>query len=65
MSSIATLKKTVEQLKVEANIDRIKVSQASADLQTYCQEHAAEDMLLNGVPASVNPFKEKKSCTIL
>lgn len=65
MSSLATLKKNVEQLKVEANIDRMKVSQASADLQAYCTEHAADDMLLNGIPASLNPYKEKKSCNIL
>lgn len=64
-SSIQQLKKTVEQLRHEANIDRMKVSQAGAELQAYCQEHAREDMLLTGVPTAANPFKEKKTCLIL
>lgn len=42
-----------------------QVSKASADLMNYCTEHARNDPLLTGIPASDNPFKEKKPCTIL
>ncbi|KAG1940792.1 guanine nucleotide-binding protein G(I)/G(S)/G(O) subunit gamma-2 [Pimephales promelas] len=41
------------------------VSKASADLMHYCSEHAKYDPLLMGIPASENPFKDKKPCTIL
>ncbi|KAF7669793.1 hypothetical protein LDENG_00124020 [Lucifuga dentata] len=64
-NSIAHTRRMVQQLKVEASIERIKVSKASADLMNYCNEHARNDPLLNSIPASENPFKEKKPCTIL
>ncbi|XP_063294973.1 guanine nucleotide-binding protein G(I)/G(S)/G(O) subunit gamma-2 isoform X1 [Pelobates fuscus] len=65
-ASIAQARKLVEQLKMEANIDRIKVSKAAADLMAYCEAHAKEDPLLTPVPASENPFREKKFfCSIL
>ncbi|XP_073400854.1 guanine nucleotide-binding protein G(I)/G(S)/G(O) subunit gamma-12 [Dendrobates tinctorius] len=64
-NNIAQARRTVQQLKVEASIERIKVSKASADLMRYCDEHAKNDPLLMGIPASENPFKDKKPCIIL
>ncbi|XP_061099964.1 guanine nucleotide-binding protein G(I)/G(S)/G(O) subunit gamma-12a [Conger conger] len=64
-SSIAQARRTVQQLRIEASMERIKVSKASADLMHYCGEHAKYDPLLMGIPASENPFKDKKPCTIL
>ncbi|XP_063057655.1 guanine nucleotide-binding protein G(I)/G(S)/G(O) subunit gamma-12 [Engraulis encrasicolus] len=64
-NNIAQARRTVQQLRIEANIDRMKVSKASADLMHYCGEHAKYDPLLMGIPASENPFKDKKPCTIL
>uniref|UniRef100_A0A3Q2V6H6 Guanine nucleotide binding protein (G protein), gamma 12b n=1 Tax=Haplochromis burtoni TaxID=8153 RepID=A0A3Q2V6H6_HAPBU len=70
-NNIAHARRTVNQLRIEASIERIKVqcliqvSKASADLMNYCTEHARNDPLLTGIPASDNPFKEKKPCTIL
>uniref|UniRef100_A0A3P8VAH9 Guanine nucleotide-binding protein subunit gamma n=2 Tax=Cynoglossus semilaevis TaxID=244447 RepID=A0A3P8VAH9_CYNSE len=65
-ASIAQARKLVEQLKMEANNDRINVSKAAADLMSYCEAHAKEDPLLSPVPASENPFREKKFfCAIL
>ncbi|MBN3313223.1 DIRA2 protein, partial [Atractosteus spatula] len=102
-NNIAQARRTVQQLRIEANIERIKggwdlgfepptpgapceghtssgqallqgqpphpprlgVSKASADLMHYCGEHAKHDPLLMGIPASENPFKDKKPCTIL
>ncbi|KAJ0012159.1 hypothetical protein NQD34_013134 [Periophthalmus magnuspinnatus] len=64
-NNLLQTKKMVHQLRIEASIERIKVSKASADLMHYCTEHARHDPLLMGIPASDNPFKDKKPCTIL
>ncbi|KAG7258047.1 hypothetical protein CRUP_024285 [Coryphaenoides rupestris] len=64
-SSEAQARRSVQQLRVEASMERIKVSKASSDLMRYCREQAKYDPLLTGVPASENPFKEKKPCAIL
>ncbi|KAG7999982.1 Guanine nucleotide-binding protein G(I)/G(S)/G(O) subunit gamma-4, partial [Nibea albiflora] len=43
-----------------------QVSKAAADLMAYCDAHIREDPLIMPVPASENPFREKKFfCTIL
>ncbi|PWA25936.1 hypothetical protein CCH79_00001451 [Gambusia affinis] len=42
------------------------VSKAAADLMAYCDAHTREDPLIVPVPASENPFREKKFfCNIL
>ncbi|XP_043072681.1 guanine nucleotide-binding protein G(I)/G(S)/G(O) subunit gamma-12a isoform X1 [Puntigrus tetrazona] len=64
-NNLAHARRMVQQLRVEASIERIKVSKASADLMRYCGENAKYDPLLMGIPASENPFKDKKPCTIL
>ncbi|KAM9322605.1 guanine nucleotide-binding protein G(I)/G(S)/G(O) subunit gamma-12a isoform 1-T3 [Pholidichthys leucotaenia] len=64
-NNIAHARRMVHQLRKEAGVERIKVSKASADLMNYCHEHAKFDPLLVGIPASDNPFKDKKPCTIL
>ncbi|XP_028902803.1 guanine nucleotide-binding protein G(I)/G(S)/G(O) subunit gamma-4 [Ornithorhynchus anatinus] len=65
-TSVSQARKAVEQLKMEACMDRIKVSKAAADLLAYCDAHLREDPLIIPVPASENPFREKKFfCTIL
>ncbi|KAJ7986404.1 hypothetical protein DPEC_G00339550 [Dallia pectoralis] len=64
-NNIASAKRAVQQLRIEASIERIKVSKASADLMHYCGEHAKYDPLLMGIPTSENHFKDKKPCAIL
>lgn len=56
----------VEQLRREANIQRVPVSQACADIVKYVTEHEQEDCLLVGFSSQkVNPFREKSSCQII
>ncbi|XP_021391287.1 guanine nucleotide-binding protein G(I)/G(S)/G(O) subunit gamma-12 [Lonchura striata] len=64
-SSVAQARRTVQQLRAEASMERIKVSKAAAELLLYCEEHARKDPLLLGIPASENPFKDKKTCVVL
>lgn len=42
-----------------------QVSQAAAELKTFCLQNAHKDPLLNGVPSSDNPFRPPKSCILL
>ncbi|XP_008332267.1 guanine nucleotide-binding protein G(I)/G(S)/G(O) subunit gamma-12a [Cynoglossus semilaevis] len=64
-NNIVHARRMVQQLRIEASLERIKISKASVDLMNYCNEHARNDPLLMGIPASDNPFKDKKPCTIL
>ncbi|XP_038626250.1 guanine nucleotide-binding protein G(I)/G(S)/G(O) subunit gamma-10 [Tachyglossus aculeatus] len=64
-SNLSSMQRLVEQLKLEAGVERIKVSQAAAELQQYCVQNACKDALLVGVPAGSNPFREPRSCALL
>ena len=56
----------VSQLRQEASIKRINVSQAIEDIKKYVMEKQCEDVLLTGF-ASVkqNPYWKKSKCTCL
>lgn len=41
-----------------------QVSQAAAELKTFCLQNAHKDPLLVGVPSSDNPFRPPKSCSL-
>ncbi|XP_069779119.1 guanine nucleotide-binding protein G(I)/G(S)/G(O) subunit gamma-10 [Narcine bancroftii] len=64
-SNMSTMQRVVEQLKFEAGVQRIKVSQAASELQEYCIKNACKDALLVGLPAGSNPFREPRSCSLL
>ncbi|XP_004442587.2 PREDICTED: guanine nucleotide-binding protein G(I)/G(S)/G(O) subunit gamma-7-like [Ceratotherium simum simum] len=64
-SDIGRARQAVEQLRMEAGIDRVKVSKAATDLLQFCTEQAKSDPFLVGIPAATNPFKKKKPCAIL
>ncbi|KAJ8366645.1 hypothetical protein AAFF_G00348230 [Aldrovandia affinis] len=49
-SNLVVMKKMVQQLRFEASINRVKVSQAAADLQQFCLQNAQQDPLLTGRP---------------
>ncbi|XP_026861008.1 guanine nucleotide-binding protein G(I)/G(S)/G(O) subunit gamma-5 [Electrophorus electricus] len=63
-SNLVIAQKAVKQLRLEASIRRVKVSQAAADLKTFCLQNASKDPLLVGVPSSDNPFRPPKSCAL-
>ncbi|XP_058239208.1 guanine nucleotide-binding protein G(I)/G(S)/G(O) subunit gamma-10 [Hemibagrus wyckioides] len=62
--TLTDMRRNVEQLKLQASVERIKVSQAAAELQQYCLQNAPKDALLVGVPTGSNPFREPRSCSI-
>ncbi|XP_053464636.1 guanine nucleotide-binding protein G(I)/G(S)/G(O) subunit gamma-10-like [Nycticebus coucang] len=64
-ASVSALQHLVEQFKLEASMERIKVSQATAELQQYYMKNACKDALLVGVPAGSKPFWEPRSCALL
>uniref|UniRef100_A0A8D0CZD7 Guanine nucleotide-binding protein subunit gamma n=1 Tax=Sander lucioperca TaxID=283035 RepID=A0A8D0CZD7_SANLU len=63
-NNLITAKRAVNQLRLEASIRRIKVSQAAAELRNFCLQNASKDPLLVGVPSSDNPFRPPKSCSL-
>ncbi|XP_055050789.1 GGL domain-containing protein [Triplophysa rosa] len=64
-NNILQARRTVEQLRLETELQRIKISAAAEQLVQYCQEHRRADPLLTGIAASSNPFKDKKTCVLL
>ncbi|XP_023666492.1 guanine nucleotide-binding protein G(I)/G(S)/G(O) subunit gamma-5 [Paramormyrops kingsleyae] len=63
-SNLIIAQKAVKQLRLEASVRRIKVSQAASDLKNFCLQNAHKDPLLMGVPSSDNPFRPPKSCAL-
>nr|XP_046195918.1 guanine nucleotide-binding protein G(I)/G(S)/G(O) subunit gamma-5-like [Oncorhynchus gorbuscha]XP_046195919.1 guanine nucleotide-binding protein G(I)/G(S)/G(O) subunit gamma-5-like [Oncorhynchus gorbuscha] len=63
-SNLVVAQRVVKQLRLEASVRRIKVSQAAVDLRNYCLQNAQQDPLLMGVPSSDNPFRPPKSCSL-
>ena len=59
-------RKLVEQLRLEASVHRVRVSECIEDIMKYCEQHTPEDVLINGFPKpGDNPYKEKGGCNIL
>lgn len=66
ISNLQQQRQVTEQLRREAAIKRISVSQAVLDIMKYINEHEHEDCLLVGFSSQkANPFREKSSCTLL
>merc|ERR1711923_407147 len=66
MSSTVTQQRMeVEQLRREAAMKRIPVSQAVDDIKKYVMDKAPEDCLITGFHGNRNPFREKSSCSVL
>uniref|UniRef100_A0A672T6G8 Guanine nucleotide-binding protein subunit gamma n=1 Tax=Sinocyclocheilus grahami TaxID=75366 RepID=A0A672T6G8_SINGR len=52
------------QVAITLRFQQLTVSQAAADLKTFCLQNAHKDPLLMGVPSSDNPFRPPKSCAL-
>uniref|UniRef100_A0A671MYC6 Guanine nucleotide-binding protein subunit gamma n=1 Tax=Sinocyclocheilus anshuiensis TaxID=1608454 RepID=A0A671MYC6_9TELE len=64
LNNVLQARRAVEQLRLETELQRIKVRSAEQLVQ-YCQEHRRADPLLTGINASSNLFKDKKTCVLL
>lgn len=66
ISNLQQQRQVTEQLRREAAIKRISVSQAVQDIMKFISEHEQEDCLLVGFSSQkANPFREKSSCNLL
>nr|QJW39072.1 G protein gamma subunit 1 [Schistocerca gregaria] len=66
ISNLQQQRQVTEQLRREAAIQRITVSQAVNDIIRFIIDHEQEDCLLVGFSSQkANPFREKSSCTLL
>ncbi|XP_055442651.1 guanine nucleotide-binding protein G(I)/G(S)/G(O) subunit gamma-5-like [Bubalus kerabau] len=64
-SSVAAMKKVVQQLWLEAGLNQVTVSQAAANIKQFCLQNAQHDPLMTGVSSSTNPFRPQKVCSFL
>jgi len=67
MSSLTQARMEVEQLRREAAIKRIPVSQVVEDIKRFAMDHMMQDHLIVGFASEkANPFREKTwSCEVL
>jgi len=61
----SALKETVDLLRIQAKMQRMKVSRSAEEIMNYCLENARDDCLLQGIPAGGNPYKEGKNCPVM
>ncbi|ELU07408.1 hypothetical protein CAPTEDRAFT_174158 [Capitella teleta] len=64
-TQIQSMQKQLDQLRQEANIQRLPVSKAIEELIGYMNQHSPNDGLVVGVAQSENPFRDQKGCIIL
>jgi len=64
-NAIQLARGTLEQYKFELQKTRILVSQAVQELKQYTEQYQREDPLVVGIPTSMNPFKDKRPCSML
>lgn len=63
---LQTQRQLVEQLRIEAAVHRMTVSESVAEIMKFCQQRQDEDVLMKGfAKQNDNPFKEKGGCLIL
>ncbi|XP_034253903.1 guanine nucleotide-binding protein subunit gamma-1-like [Thrips palmi] len=66
ISNLQQQRQVTEQLRREAAIKRITVSQAVHDIMKFISDHEQEDCLVVGFSSEkANPFREKSSCILL
>ncbi|VVC24667.1 G-protein gamma-like domain [Cinara cedri] len=66
ISNLQQQRQITEQLRREAAVKRIPVSQAIHDIIKYIREREMEDCLMVGFSSQkANPFREKSSCAVI
>uniref|UniRef100_A0A8D2CYU6 Guanine nucleotide-binding protein subunit gamma n=1 Tax=Sciurus vulgaris TaxID=55149 RepID=A0A8D2CYU6_SCIVU len=64
-SSVPAVKKVVRQLRLEAWLNYVKVSQVASDWQQFCLQNGQHDPVLTGLSSGTNPFRPQKVCSFL
>jgi hypothetical protein len=64
-AALVAAHKTVEQLRAEASLNRVKISESAGDLLRYCQDKQRDDPLVSGIAPSDNPYKDNKVCSLI
>ncbi|KAK2150671.1 hypothetical protein LSH36_396g06029 [Paralvinella palmiformis] len=59
------LQRQMNQLRVEASVQRVAMSKTIAELISFMQQQMPSDLLVNGMVQTENPFRDHKSCIIL
>lgn len=60
---IIKLKNQREQMTYHLKIDRVRMTKTLPEMIHFCNQRMADDPLIH--PVKDNPFKDKKTCTIL
>ena len=59
-------RRIVEQLRAEAALNRMTVSECVAEMVKFCEQNGESDVMIKGFPRqNDNPFREKSGCAIL
>lgn len=66
LSNLQQQRLMVEQLRREASIKRVPISEVVEEIKQFINAHEQEDYLLIGFSSQkANPFREKSSCEII
>jgi len=66
LSNLQQQRLMVEQLRREASIKRVPISEVVEEIKNFINAHEQEDYLLIGFSSQkANPFREKSSCEII
>lgn len=65
-ANLMNLRKTIQQLRREAALNRKKVSFVCKELVDYCEANKKSDVLVHGFKSQKqNPFREETGCSFL